>query len=103
MGTGGSVSDTTTCAVVGGGPAGLFLGLLLARAGVEVTVFEQHGDFLRDFRGDAAHPVTLRLLDELGLFNRFDSLPHSVVEKGQYYVDVHLYTPVDFRRLRQPQ
>jgi 2-polyprenyl-6-methoxyphenol hydroxylase-like FAD-dependent oxidoreductase len=101
-GTGGSVSDTTTCAVVGGGPAGLFLGLLLARAGVEVTVFEKHADFLRDFRGDTVHPVTLRLLDELGLFNRFDSLPHSVVEKGQFDVDGHLYTLVDFRRLRQP-
>ncbi|HYP91704.1 MAG TPA: FAD-dependent oxidoreductase [Mycobacterium sp.] len=96
------MSDTTTCAVVGGGPAGLFLGLLLARAGVEVTVFEKHADFLRDFRGDTVHPVTLRLLDELGLFNRFDSLPHSVVEKGQFDVDGHLYTLVDFRRLRQP-
>ena len=82
-GTGGSVSDTTTCAIVGGGPAGLFLGLLLARAGVEVTVLEKHADFLRDFRGDTVHPVTLRLLDELGLFERFDSLPHSVVEKGR--------------------
>jgi 2-polyprenyl-6-methoxyphenol hydroxylase-like FAD-dependent oxidoreductase len=96
------VSDTTTCAVVGGGPAGLFVGLLLARAGVEVTVFEKHADFLRDFRGDTVHPVTLRLLDELGVFNRFDSLPHSVVEKGQFDVDGHLYTLVDFRRLRQP-
>jgi 2-polyprenyl-6-methoxyphenol hydroxylase-like FAD-dependent oxidoreductase len=76
--------------------------LLLARAGVEVTVFEKHADFLRDFRGDTVHPVTLRLLDELGLFNRFDSLPHSVVEKGQFDVDGHLYTLVDFRRLRQP-
>jgi 2-polyprenyl-6-methoxyphenol hydroxylase-like FAD-dependent oxidoreductase len=102
MGTGGSVSDSTTCAVVGGGPAGLFLGLLLARAGVEVTVLEKHADFLRDFRGDTVHPVTLRLLDELGLFTRFDSLPHSVLEKGQFDVDGHLYTLVDFRRLRQP-
>jgi 2-polyprenyl-6-methoxyphenol hydroxylase-like FAD-dependent oxidoreductase len=102
MGTGGSVSDTTTCAIVGGGPAGLFLGLLLARAGVEVTVLEKHADFLRDFRGDTVHPVTLRLLDELGLFERFDSLPHSIVEKGQFDVDGHLYTLVDFRRLRQP-
>jgi 2-polyprenyl-6-methoxyphenol hydroxylase-like FAD-dependent oxidoreductase len=96
------VGDTTTCAIVGGGPAGLFLGLLLARAGVEVTVLEKHADFLRDFRGDTVHPVTLRLLDELGLFDQFDSLPHSIVERGQFDVDGHLYTLVDFRRLRQP-
>ena len=96
------MSDTTTCAIVGGGPAGLFLGLLLARAGVEVTVLEKHADFLRDFRGDTVHPVTLRLLDELGLFDQFDSLPHSIVERGQFDVDGHLYTLVDFCRLRQP-
>jgi len=94
------VSDKTTCAVVGGGPAGLFLGLLLARAGVEVTVLEKHADFLRDFRGDTVHPITMRLLDQLGLFERFDELPHSVVERGQFDVDGHLYTLVDFRRLR---
>jgi len=94
------VSNKTTCAVVGGGPAGLFLGLLLARAGVEVTVLEKHGDFLRDFRGDTVHPVTMRLLDELGLFERFDQLPHSIVERGQFDVDGRLVTLVDFRRLR---
>jgi 2-polyprenyl-6-methoxyphenol hydroxylase-like FAD-dependent oxidoreductase len=98
--TGGIVSDKTTCAVVGGGPAGLFLGLLLARAGVEVTVLEKHADFLRDFRGDTVHPITMRLLDQLGLFERFDELPHNVVEKAQFNVDGHLYTLVDFRRLR---
>jgi 2-polyprenyl-6-methoxyphenol hydroxylase-like FAD-dependent oxidoreductase len=96
------VSDTTTCAIVGGGPAGLFLGLMLARAGVEVTVLEKHANFLRDFRGDTVHPVTLRLLDELGLFERFDRLPHSVVEKGEFGVDGQLYTMIDFHRLHQP-
>jgi 2-polyprenyl-6-methoxyphenol hydroxylase-like FAD-dependent oxidoreductase len=96
------VSDTTRCAIVGGGPAGLFLGLMLARGGVDVTVLEKHADFLRDFRGDTVHPVTMRLLDELGLFERFDRLPHNVVEKGEFPVDGHLYTLVDFRRLRQP-
>lgn len=90
----------TRCAVVGGGPAGLFLALMLARGGVEVTVLEKHGDFLRDFRGDTVHPVTMRLLDQLGLFERFDSLPHSVVERGQFDVGGHLYTLVDFRRLK---
>lgn len=67
----------TTCAVVGGGPAGLMLGLLLARAGVDVTVLEKHKDFLRDFRGDTVHPTTLTALEDLGLFESFDALPHS--------------------------
>ena len=67
----------TTCAVVGGGPAGLVLGLLLARAGVQVTVLEKHADFLRDFRGDTVHPTTLAMLDDLGLFERFEALPQT--------------------------
>jgi 2-polyprenyl-6-methoxyphenol hydroxylase-like FAD-dependent oxidoreductase len=96
------MNDRTTCAIVGGGPAGLFLGLMLARAGVEVTVLEKHADFLRDFRGDTVHPVTMRLLDELGLFDRFDALPQSHVERGQFDVDGRMVTLVDFRRLRQP-
>lgn len=62
-------------AVVGGGPAGMFLGLMLARAGVEVTVLEKHPDFLRDFRGDTVHPPTLRLLDDLGLGAAFRRIP----------------------------
>lgn len=94
------MGDKTTCAVVGGGPAGLFLGLLLARAGVEVTVLEKHADFLRDFRGDTVHPVTMRLLDELGLFEKFDKLPHSIVDKGQFDFNGRQVTLVDFRRLR---
>lgn len=71
----------TTCAIIGGGPAGLMLGLLLARAGVRVTVLEKHEDFLRDFRGDTVHPTTLSALDDLGLFDRFDALPHSRVSQ----------------------
>ena len=73
-------SDTTTCIVAGGGPAGIMLGLLLARAGVNVTVMEKHADFLRDFRGDTVHASTLRLLDELGLTSEFALLPHREID-----------------------
>src|ERR1700739_1685078 len=67
------------CCVVGGGAAGMMLGFLLARAGVEVVVLEKHPDFLRDFRGDTVHPSTLELMHELGLLNEFLKLPHSKV------------------------
>lgn len=75
--SGPELSPRTTCVIAGGGPAGLVLGLLLARAGVEVTVLEKHADFLRDFRGDTVHPTTLALLDDLGLLERFNELPQS--------------------------
>lgn len=71
------MTERTTCLVAGGGPAGMMLGLLLARAGVDVTVLEKHGDFLRDFRGDTVHPSTMLLLDELGLGEKFAALPQS--------------------------
>lgn len=69
--------ETTTCCIAGGGPAGMMLGFLLARAGIEVTVLEKHADFLRDFRGDTIHPSTLELMHELGLLEAFLKLPHS--------------------------
>ena len=69
----------TSCCVVGGGPAGMMLGLLLARAGVNVVVLEKHADFLRDFRGDTIHPSTLELMHELGLLDQFLKLPHQEV------------------------
>ncbi len=74
----------TTCVIAGAGPAGLVLGLLLARAGVEVTVLEKHADFLRDFRGDTVHPSTLDLLDDLGLFEDFDALPQSHLRRVRF-------------------
>lgn len=66
----------TRCCIVGGGPAGVMLGLLLARGGVQVTVLEKHADFLRDFRGDTVHPSTLDILDRLALLERFLAMPH---------------------------
>jgi 2-polyprenyl-6-methoxyphenol hydroxylase-like FAD-dependent oxidoreductase len=75
--------ERTSCCVVGGGPAGMVLGLLLARAGVDVTVLEKHGDFLRDFRGDTVHPSTLSLLEDLGLADRFAQLPQRRVDSVQ--------------------
>ena len=68
---------STRCCIVGGGPAGMMLGLLLARAGVETVVLEKHADFLRDFRGDTVHPSTLRIMDELGLLDAFLQRPHQ--------------------------
>jgi len=94
--------ETTTCAIIGGGPAGMVLALLLARAGVEVTLLEKHGDFLRDFRGDTVHPSTMRLLDELGLWERFAALPQSEIRRGTLESNGRSVTYVDFGRLRQP-
>jgi 2-polyprenyl-6-methoxyphenol hydroxylase and related FAD-dependent oxidoreductases len=75
------MTERTTCVIIGGGPAGMVAGLVLARGGVEVTVLEKHGDFLRDFRGDTVHPTTLGLLDELGLFEAFDAIPHARIRR----------------------
>jgi 2-polyprenyl-6-methoxyphenol hydroxylase-like FAD-dependent oxidoreductase len=72
--------EKTTCIVAGGGPAGIMLGLLLARGGVNVTVMEKHADFLRDFRGDTVHASTLRLVDELGLASEFARMPHREID-----------------------
>src|SRR5262245_50299209 len=82
---------STRCCVVGGGPCGLMLGFLLARAGVDVVVLEKHADFLRDFRGDTVHPSTLDVMAELGLLDDFLKLPHQkalnigAVFMGQQY------------------
>jgi 2-polyprenyl-6-methoxyphenol hydroxylase-like FAD-dependent oxidoreductase len=91
--------DTTQCCIAGGGPAGMMLGYLLARAGVQVTVLEKHADFLRDFRGDTIHPSTLNILDDLGLLERFLELPHQRVSEltGEVYGEV--VTLADFRHV----
>jgi 2-polyprenyl-6-methoxyphenol hydroxylase-like FAD-dependent oxidoreductase len=69
------------CCIVGGGPAGMMLGYLLGRAGIDVVVLEKHADFFRDFRGDTVHPSTLQVMDELGLIDGFLKLPHQRLQK----------------------
>src|SRR5512142_1750497 len=89
----------TTCCIAGGGPAGMMLGFLLARAGVAVTVLEKHADFLRDFRGDTIHPSTLGLMHELGLLDEFLKLPHSRVEHLSGQVGADTITLADFSHM----
>ncbi|GAA3588138.1 hypothetical protein GCM10022419_083040 [Nonomuraea rosea] len=90
---------TATVCVAGCGPAGAVLGLLLARAGVEVVVLEKHADFLRDFRGDTVHPSTIEVLDELGLADRFLALPHHKVSTVGFVRDGHRLDLADFSTL----
>src|ERR1700741_594086 len=71
----------TQCLIVGGGPAGMMAGYLMARAGVNVIVLEKHADFFRDFRGDTVHPSTLEVMYELGLLDQFLKVPHSNIER----------------------
>lgn len=92
----------TQCAVVGGGPAGIVLGLFLARAGVHVTVLEKHADFLRDFRGDTVHASTLRLLDELGLGDGFRQLPQSRMDNFRLPAGSGEFVLADFGLLKEP-
>ena len=87
------------CCIAGGGPAGMMLGYLLARAGVEVLVLEKHADFLRDFRGDTIHPSTLEVMDELGLLDEFLRLPHQEVYELNAQVGQMGLTIADFRYL----
>src|SRR4029079_11136571 len=74
-------SARVTCCIAGGGPAGVMLGFLLARAGVDVVVLEKHRDLLRDFRGDTIHPSTLQVMHELGLLDAFLARPHTEVRE----------------------
>jgi len=92
-------SITTQCCIAGGGPAGMMLGFLLARAGVHVVVLEKHADFFRDFRGDTVHPSTLELMFELGLLDKFLQLPHQKVETLSAQIGAEHLQFVDFRHL----
>jgi len=98
------VVDTqhTSCCIVGGGPAGVVLALLLARKGVPVTLLEAHHDFNRDFRGDTIHPSTLEALDQLGLADRLLQLPHGKLEALQFWSKEKVTTVARFTRLKTP-
>jgi len=89
----------THCCIVGGGPAGMMLGFLLARSGVEVMVLEKHADFFRDFRGDTIHPSTMELLHELGLLEEFLRLPHQEMPGLKLSVDGQSVAGPDFAHL----
>ena len=89
----------TTCCIVGGGPAGMMLGVLLARAGVRTVVLEKHSDFLRDFRGDTIHPSTLELMQELGVLDEFLALPHHKASHFYAQFGETRYRVADFTSL----
>src|ERR1700687_5401635 len=99
MSNGAMNTQNTQCCIVGGGPAGMMLGFLLARAGVRVVVLEKHADFFRDFRGDTVHPSTLELMFELGLIDEFLKLPHQEVETLSAQIGAEHVEMVDFRHL----
>jgi 2-polyprenyl-6-methoxyphenol hydroxylase-like FAD-dependent oxidoreductase len=90
---------TTRCCIAGGGPAGMMLGFLLARAGIDVVVLEKHADFLRDFRGDTIHPSTLELMHELGLLAEFLKRPHQEVDHLTGQIGDTSITIADFSHL----
>src|SRR4051812_37742950 len=90
------------CCIVGGGPAGMMLGLLLARAGVNVVVLEKHRDFLRDFRGDTVHPSTLEIMNEIGLLDRLLALPHQEARRLTGQFGDRAITFADFSHLPTP-
>jgi len=92
-------SIRTTCCIVGGGPAGVMLGYLLARAGVDVQVLEKHGDFFRDFRGDTVHPSTLEVMHDLGLLDDFLKVPHQKVTSVSALIGDYEFHAADFTHM----
>ncbi|HEY3104252.1 MAG TPA: FAD-dependent oxidoreductase [Pyrinomonadaceae bacterium] len=94
-----SGATKTRCCIAGGGPAGMMLGFLLARAGVDVVVLEKHADFLRDFRGDTVHPSTLEVMHELGLLEEFLKLPHQEVRELGGQIGEEFVKLADFSHL----
>jgi 2-polyprenyl-6-methoxyphenol hydroxylase-like FAD-dependent oxidoreductase len=97
---GASEVTRTTCAVVGGGPGGAVLALLLARKGIDVTLLEAHPDFDREFRGDTLHPSVMEIMDQLGLADRLLQLRHSKVDRFTIQTDTGPFTPANLSRLK---
>ncbi|CAA9509213.1 MAG: 2-polyprenyl-6-methoxyphenol hydroxylase and related FAD-dependent oxidoreductases, partial [uncultured Rubrobacteraceae bacterium] len=97
---GASGVTRTTCAVVGGGPGGAVLALLLARKGIDVTLLEAHPDFDREFRGDTLHPSVMEIMDQLGLADRLLQLRHSKVDRFTVETDTGPFTPANLSRLK---
>lgn len=93
-------AQVTTCCIVGGGPGGMMLAVLLARAGVRVTLLEAHKDFDREFRGDTLHPSILEILDQMGLAERLHQLPHNKIYGPTFQSAGMSFSPIDFRRLK---
>ena len=89
----------TTCCIAGGGPAGMMIGFLLARAGIDVIVLEKHSDFLRDFRGDTIHPSTFQLMHELGILDEFLKIPHQEQSQLGAMFNKQYLILADFRKL----
>ncbi|MGD1066078.1 MAG: FAD-dependent oxidoreductase [Vulcanimicrobiaceae bacterium] len=96
------VPERVQCCIAGGGPAGMMLGFLLARAGIQTLVLEKHADFFRDFRGDTIHPSTMTLMDELGLLDAFLAQPHDELRTLSARVGTTRLQVVDMRHVPGP-
>ena len=92
-------SISTRCCIAGGGPAGMMLGFLLARAGIDVVVLEKHADFFRDFRGDTVHPSTMQVMHELGILDAFLARPHSEIRTLGVQIGYTFLQVADFSHL----
>lgn len=102
MSLGGNADVLPDVVIVGGGPAGMMAGLLLARSGVQALVLEKHGDFFRDFRGDTVHPSTMEILSQLGMLERFLRRPHDRVTQAQLRIAGRDYVIGDLSHLKTP-